>query len=92
MHFVIKWSVCRYRSRPPHPPAGTNVDKQALETGFGGRNGMAATHLEQRSVWYLRLEAPFSPAQNLNQLSFQPANSFMSKNPVGKGTGSSCND
>lgn len=78
---MIKWLVCRYRSRSLALLSGTNVDKQALETGFGGRNGMATAHLERRLVWYLRLEAPFSPVQNLNQLSFQPANSFMSKNP-----------
>lgn len=63
-------------------PSGTNVDKQALETGFGGRNGMAKAHLELKSVWPLRLEAPFSPAQNLNQLSFQPTNAFTSKNLI----------
>lgn len=73
-------------------PSGTDVDKQALETGFGGRNGMATAHLELRLVWYLRLETPFSPAQNLNQLSLQPENSFMSKNPVGKGMGHLFND
>jgi len=39
-------------------PSGTNVDKQALETGFGGRNGMAKAHLELKLVWLLRLEAP----------------------------------
>lgn len=63
-------------------PSGTNVDKQALETGFGGRNGMAKAHLELMLVWLLRLEAPFSPAQNPNKFSFQLANSFMSKNLV----------
>lgn len=31
--------------------SGTNVDKQALETGFGGRNGMAKAHLELKLVW-----------------------------------------
>lgn len=32
-------------------PLGTNVDKQAAETGFGGRNGMAKAHLELKLVW-----------------------------------------
>lgn len=81
--FVFKWSTCRGRSRLLHAPAWNKggLWRLALGTCSGGRNEMAKTSTVKAGV-VLNTGAPCPPTQNLNQLSFQPTDSFMSRNLV----------
>lgn len=64
----------------PSRPAGD----QGGEAGSGDWLWGLALEAEMKWQWvqYLRLEPPLLSAQNPNQLSFQPTNSFMSRNLV----------